>query len=123
MADAAGVQLTQALGALQSATRGVTAAFLASPEGRFLASVGLSSVEQVRLGAIAAATNATASKGAQDRQLGDLKQVHIVGEAGSILILRAGPKAILTLVLSQGAIVEAVLQEAARTASRVAALT
>ncbi|HLA76293.1 MAG TPA: roadblock/LC7 domain-containing protein [Vicinamibacteria bacterium] len=122
MAHPSAGELTDALTNLLHAARGLSAAFLATVEGRFLASAGLSGVEQVRLGAIAAATLATASKGAQERHLGALQRVHIVGEAGSILLLQVGPRAILALALAQDANLDAVLGEAGRATPRLEGL-
>jgi hypothetical protein len=77
-------------------------------------------MEKVQLGAISAASLAIASKGIGDLQLGTLGQIHIMGDGGSILLLRVGGRAVLTLVVEQGVEIPSILAEARKTASRLA---
>jgi predicted regulator of Ras-like GTPase activity (Roadblock/LC7/MglB family) len=108
-------ELGRCLKGLQTQAHGVRAAFLSSSQGSFLASTDISGVEKVRLGAISAASMAIASKAADDLQLGSLGQVHIAGDDGSILLMRVGGKAVLTIVVEDHASLENILHEAKRT--------
>jgi predicted regulator of Ras-like GTPase activity (Roadblock/LC7/MglB family) len=110
------------LKALQTSTRGLRAAFLASVRGNFLASTQISGMERIQLGGISAASLAIGAKGITDLQLGQLGQIHIVGDAGSIVLLKVGAKAVLTLVLDEAGELEAVLEEAKKTVPRLDAV-
>jgi predicted regulator of Ras-like GTPase activity (Roadblock/LC7/MglB family) len=111
---AASEDLSRFLKGLQTQAAGVRAAFLSSSQGSFLASTEISGVEKVRLGAISAASMAIASKAADDLQLGSLGQVHIAGDDASIVLLRVGGKAVLTLVVEDHAKLSDILHEAKR---------
>lgn len=62
------------------------------------------------MSAIFAAALAIAGKGARDMHLGNLTQVHIRGQSGSILLLSLGHKAVLSLVLGHDVAPEPVLE-------------
>lgn len=109
------------LDTFQSQTRGVRSAFLATAQGRFLGSTHISGKEKVQLGAISAASMAIAAKAVGDLQLGEFGQVHIVGDIGSILLLKVGAGAVLTLVVEERAELSHVLAEAKRASSQLAA--
>lgn len=113
-------ELDGILTSLKSQGHGIRAAFLASSQGSFLASTQITGMEKVQLGAISAASLAIASKGIGDLQLGALGQIHIVGDGGSILLLRVGVRAVLTLVVESGVELNLILSEAHKTASRLA---
>ena len=113
-------ELDGVLTSLKSQGHGIRAAFLASSQGSFLGSTAISGMEKVQLGAISAASLAIASKGIGDLQLGTLGQIHIMGDAGSILLLRVGGRAVLTLVVEQGVELPSILAEARKTATRLA---
>ncbi len=111
--------LSEFLNALQTQTRGVRSAFLATSQGRFLGSTQISGMEKVQLGAISAASMAIASKATGDLQLGELGQIHIAGAIGSVLLVRVGVKAVLTLVVEDRAEINQILGEARRAASQL----
>jgi uncharacterized protein len=115
-----GEDFSDLLKSLQSEVRGVRSAFLATSQGRFLASTHISGMEKVQLGGISAASMAIASKAAGDLQLGELGQIHITGDVGSILLLRVGGKAVLTLVVEDRAEIAQILHEAKRAAAQLA---
>jgi uncharacterized protein len=108
------------LATLQSQGHGVRAAFLATTQGSFLGSTQITGMEKVQLGAISAASVAIGSKGVGDLQLGQLGQITIVGDGGSIVLMRVGPRAVMTLVVEPGVELTSLLSEARRTAARLA---
>jgi len=107
-------EITRLLTDFQSSTRGVTAALLASTQGRLHGSTLPSGPARLHLTAISAAALAIAGKGARDLQLGQLGQVHILGASGSILLLNLGEKAVLSLVLADGVAAGPVLEAGKR---------
>jgi predicted regulator of Ras-like GTPase activity (Roadblock/LC7/MglB family) len=111
--------LSDILKELQASQPGVRAAFLTTVQGNFLASTQISGMERIQLGGISAAALAIGAKGISDLQLGQFQQIHIVGDAGSIVILRVGMKAVLTLVVDEGIAVRAVLKEAMKAVPRL----
>jgi predicted regulator of Ras-like GTPase activity (Roadblock/LC7/MglB family) len=111
--------LTDILKNLQTSQPGLRAAFLTTVQGNFLASTLISGMERIQLGGISAASLAIGAKGITDLQLGHLQQIHIVGDAGSIVLLRVGTKAVLTLVVDEGTPLAAVLTEAKNAVPRL----
>jgi uncharacterized protein len=108
------------LATLQSEGHGVRAAFLATTQGLFLGSTQITGMEKVQLGAISAASVAIGSKGVGDLQLGQLGQITISGDAGSIVLMRVGSTAVMTLVVEPGVELTSLISEARRTAARLA---
>lgn len=108
------------LATLQAKGKGVRTAFLATTQGSFLGSTQITGMEKVQLGAISAASVAIGSKGVGDLRLGQLGQITIVGDGGSIVLMRVGSKAVMTLVVEPGVELTALLSEAQRTAARLA---
>jgi predicted regulator of Ras-like GTPase activity (Roadblock/LC7/MglB family) len=111
--------LTDILKDLQTSQPGLRAAFLTTVQGNFLASTQISGMERIQLGGISAASLAIGAKGISDLQLGQLQQLHIVGDAGSIVLLRVGTKAVLTLVVDEGTPLATVLKEAKEAVPRL----
>jgi predicted regulator of Ras-like GTPase activity (Roadblock/LC7/MglB family) len=115
-------ELSDILRALQTSTTGLRAAFLASVQGGYLASTQISGMERVQLGGISAASLAIAAKGVSDLQLGGLHQIHIAGDAGSIVLLKVAGKAVLTLVLDEASDLAAALKAARKAVPRLDAV-
>jgi predicted regulator of Ras-like GTPase activity (Roadblock/LC7/MglB family) len=106
---------------LQASQPGLRAAFLTSVQGNFLASTQISGMERIQLGGISAASLAIGAKGISDLQLGRFQQINIVGDAGSIVLLRVAAKGVLTLVVDEGVDLAAVLGEAKEAIPRLEA--
>lgn len=118
--ESAPEDLSGVLGSLKESL-GVRTAFLATVQGAFLASTHASGLEKAQLGAISAAALAIATKGVSDLQLGQLAIIHILGEAGSILVARVAGKAVLALVAEPASDLGALLVATKSAATRVAA--
>jgi len=106
---------------LQASQPGLRAAFLTTVQGSFLASTQISGMERIQLGGISAASLAIGAKGITDLQLGRFQQINIVGDAGSIVLLRVATKAMLTLVVDAGADLTSVLEQAKEAIPRLEA--
>lgn len=94
----------QQLSAIRSALRGlnalsveIEASAAISGDGFVIASVLGSDVNAERFGAMCASLLALADRSAQEIKLGELKQVVLVGETGSMLLVQAGPDAVLVV--------------------------
>jgi len=92
------------LSAIRSALRGlnalsveIEASAAISGDGFVIASVLEASVNAERFGAMCASLLALADRAAQEINLGNLKQVVLVGETGSMLLVQAGPDAVLVV--------------------------
>lgn len=94
----------QQLSAIRSALRGlnalsveIEASAAISGDGFVIASVLDETVNSERFGAMCASLLALADRSAQEIKLGNLKQVVLVGETGSMLLVQAGPDAVLVV--------------------------
>lgn len=94
----------QQLSAIRSALRGlnalsveIEASAAISGDGFVIASVLDKTVNSERFGAMCASLLALADRSAQEIKLGNLKQVVLVGETGSMLLVQAGPDAVLVV--------------------------
>jgi hypothetical protein len=94
----------QKLSAIRSALRGlnalsveIEASAAISGDGFVIASVLAPSVNSERFGAMCASLLALADRAAQEINIGNLKQVVLVGETGSMLLVQAGPDAVLVV--------------------------
>lgn len=94
----------QRLSAIRSALRGlnalsveIEASAAISGDGFVIASVLGPEVNAERFGAMCASLLALADRSAQEIRLGTLKQVVLVGETGSMLLVQAGPDAVLVV--------------------------
>ncbi len=122
MISSSNTEIANALQALQQTNPEIQAVALARIEGRILESTALSMAEKVQVGSTSAALLAIATKMSNYMQLGDAKQIQVKGEAGSVLLFRAGGSAILAILINGDLKVEAIAMEAHRLASRLASL-
>ena len=111
-------EVSKELRSLQAASPGISAAFLSGVDGKILGSTAITGMEKVQLSAISAASLAIAKKATGNLQLGELKQVHIEGDTGSVVLLTVGTEAILSLVVGKQTALEPVLMEARKTRQR-----
>ena len=110
--------VSKELKSLQAASPAISVAFLSGVDGKILGSTTTSGMEKVQLSAISAASLAIAKKATGNLQLGELKQVHIEGDTGSVVLLTVGTQAILSLVVGKQAALEPVMQEARKSRQR-----
>ncbi len=96
---------------LKNLDPGVQVVFITSNEGRLAENTLASFSEKVRIGASSAISLAVARKESINLHLGEVKELQIKSDKGSILLLSLGARGVLTIVADQRADTERVLQE------------
>ena len=81
---------------------GVKNVALTTMEGRSLGSTVTDASARFKLGALSAASIAIANKTSTELSLGDLDQIQIVSNNGSLLLSAVGNKALLSVVTERG---------------------
>ena len=104
---------------LYSSSAEIEASAVISSDGFTLAWELDSSVDPDRYGAMCASLLALSNRAAQEISRGDLKQVMIEGEKGAMLLVQAGPEAVLALGTKETANLGMVFIEARKTAQKV----
>lgn len=94
--------LRSVLRELNSSSEDIEASACISSDGYTLASVLGKGVDADRFGAMCASLLALASRAAHEVQRGELKMVMLEGELGVMLLVHAGPDAILALAAKPG---------------------
>jgi uncharacterized protein len=112
-------KLAQALDALLEASPEVEAAAVVSSDGLPMASALPTHVEEDRLAAMSAALLTLGDRAAAGLGKGALAQVFVEGEDGHVILMSAGPDAVLVGVVSKGSKIGLVLFEMRRSADRV----
>lgn len=105
---------------LASASRDIEATLVVSRDGLTMAVHGTSG-DVDRLGAVCASLLAQGTATAQDLQRGELAEVLFKAERGYVLLVQAGPAAMLALLAGPGANVGMLFLEARRAAQAIAA--
>jgi len=100
----------------------VEAAAVVSPDGLPMASALPPDVEEDRLAAMSASLLTLGERAAEGLDKGQLAQVLVEGEQGYVLLMSAGPDALLVAVMSREAKVGLVLFEMRRAAASIAAV-
>ena len=100
----------------------VEAAAVVSSDGLPMASALPPYVEEDRLAAMSAALLTLGERAAEGLGKGELSQVFIEGAHGHVVLMAAGPDAVLVTVTARGAKVGLVLFEMRRTAAAVASI-
>lgn len=114
--------LAQALDDFLAVAGDVEAAAVVSADGLPMASALPPYVEEDRLAAMSAALLTLGERAAEGLGKGDLAQVFIEGAHGHVVLMAAGPDAVLVTVTARSAKVGLVLFEMRRTAAAVAAV-
>ena len=119
----------QQLSAIRSALRGlnglsveIEASAAISGDGFIIASVLGDAVNAERFGAMCASMLALADRAAQEINLGNLKQVVLVGETGSMLLVQAGPDAVLVVSARAALNLGRLFIDAAKVAEKIRSL-
>jgi len=119
----------QQLSAIRSALRGlnglsveIEASAAISGDGFIIASVLGDAVNAERFGAMCASLLALADRAAQEINLGNLKQVVLVGETGSMLLVQAGPDAVLVVSARAALNLGRLFIDAAKVAEKIRSL-
>ena len=113
-------EITQILSSLKG--MGVKSVALTTLEGRSLGSTIAEAGARFKLGALSAASIAIATKTSGELSLGDLDQVHIQGNTGSLLLGAVGHKALLSVVTERGADFQPIIREMKRVAAQLGAI-
>lgn len=115
-------QLARALDDFLEVSGDVEAAAVVSSDGLPMASALPDYVEEDRLAAMSAALLTLGERAADGLGKGDLAQVFIEGAHGHVVLMAAGPDAVLVTVTTRAAKVGLVLFEMRRTAATIAVI-
>jgi uncharacterized protein len=113
-------RLDRALSALLTQTPEIEAAAVVSFDGLPMASALPAGMDEDRVAAMSAALLSLGERAAQGLGRGELSQVYIEGETGTVYLVSCDDEAVLVAVASQGAKVGMMLYEVRRTAAAVA---
>jgi predicted regulator of Ras-like GTPase activity (Roadblock/LC7/MglB family) len=112
-------QLAAALDEFLGVSPDVEAAAVVSADGLPMASALPPYVEEDRLAAMSAALLTLGERAAEGLGKGELAQVFVEGEQGYVVLMSAGPSAVLVAVTSQSAKAGLVLFEMRKTAAEI----
>ena len=113
-------RLDSAIHALLSQTPEIEAAAVVSFDGLPMASALPQSMDEDRVAAMSAALLSLGERAAQGLGRGELSQVYIEGDSGTVFLVSADDEAVLVAVAAKGAKVGMMLYEVRRTAATVA---
>jgi predicted regulator of Ras-like GTPase activity (Roadblock/LC7/MglB family) len=113
-------RLDRAIHGLLSQTPEIEAAAVVSFDGLPMASALPQSMDEDRVAAMSAALLSLGERAAQGLGRGELSQVYIEGDAGTVFLVSADDEAVLVAVAAKGAKVGMMLYEVRRTAAVVA---
>ena len=113
-------RLERAIHGLLSQTPEIEAAAVVSCDGLPMASALPPSMDEDRVAAMSAALLSLGERAAQGLGRGELSQVYIEGETGTVFLVSADNEAVLVAVAAQGAKVGMMLYEVRRAAAAVA---
>jgi predicted regulator of Ras-like GTPase activity (Roadblock/LC7/MglB family) len=113
-------RLDRAIHALLSQTPEIEAAAVVSFDGLPMAAALPPSMDEDRVAAMSAALLSLGERAAQGLGRGELSQVYIEGDAGTVFLISADDEAVLVAVAAKGAKVGMMLYEVRRTAAVVA---
>ncbi|MCW2598536.1 MAG: Roadblock/LC7 family protein [Frankiales bacterium] len=115
-------RLDRAIHDLLAQTPEIEAAAVVSFDGLPMASALPQSMDEDRVAAMSAALLSLGERAAQGLGRGELSQVYIEGDAGTVFLVSADDEAVLVAVAAKGAKVGMMLFEVRRTAAAVAAV-
>jgi predicted regulator of Ras-like GTPase activity (Roadblock/LC7/MglB family) len=115
-------QMNQILKTLVANTPDLEGAATVSLDGLILASVLPAGTDEDRVSAMAAALLSLGERTAQELQRGTLEQVYVRGDNGYIILMAAGPEAVLEVIAGGGAKLGMVLLDMKRAAQEVTRL-
>jgi len=114
--------LQQILKGLVSNTPDLEGAAAVSFDGLILGSVLPTGTDEDRVSAMAAALLSLGERTAQELQRGTLEQVYVKGNQGYIILMQAGPEAVLEAIAGGSAKLGMVLLDMKRAAAELAKL-
>lgn len=115
-------QMNVTLKTLVQNTPDLEGAATVSLDGLVLASVLPAETDEDRVSAMAAALLSLGERTAQELQRGALEQVYVKGDSGYIILMAAGPEAVLEVIAGQSAKLGMVLLDMKRAAQEIGRL-
>jgi predicted regulator of Ras-like GTPase activity (Roadblock/LC7/MglB family) len=112
-------QMQQILKALVSNTPDVEGSATVSIDGLVLASALPAGTDEDRVSAMAAALLSLGERTSQELQRGTLEQIYVKGNAGYIILMQAGPEAVLEVIAGPQAKLGMVLLDMKRAALEI----
>ncbi len=100
----------------------VKAASVVSVEGLPIASALPRNVDETRVAAMTAAMLSLGERAAQEFEKGDLEQVYVRGVDGYVLVMSAGPNAVLTVSASKEVKLGLILLDCKRACEKISKL-
>ncbi|MBU2784962.1 MAG: roadblock/LC7 domain-containing protein [Acidithiobacillus ferriphilus] len=114
--------LKSVLSDLNGSSADIEASAVISTDGLTIASLLSSTMDEDRVGAMAAAMLSLGDRTAVELARGELEQVMIKGDNGYVLLIHAGPDAVLTVIARKEAKLGLVFLDAKRAALGIAEL-
>ncbi len=111
--------LDQVLRELQAGTPGVLGCGVISADGFAIASDLPNTIEEQRVAAMAAAMLALGEQTTHEFEQGTLQRIFIEGQTGHVLVVNAGPDALLSVIARKDAKLGLVFLQMQRAAERV----
>ncbi len=115
-------QMQHALKTLVSNTPDLEGAATVSLDGLVLSSVLPAGTDEDRVSAMAAALLSLGERTSEELQRGTLEQVYVKGNDGYIILMQAGPEAVLEVIAGKGAKLGMVLLDMKRAAQEITRL-
>jgi predicted regulator of Ras-like GTPase activity (Roadblock/LC7/MglB family) len=100
----------------------VKSAAVVSVEGLPIASVLPQGVDETRIAAMTAAILSLGERAAMEMSKGDLEQIYVRGSNGYLLVLEAGPNAVLTVSTTRDVRLGLIFLDCKRTCQKIAEL-
>ena len=110
------------LSELNGGSADIEASAIISIDGLTIASALPGSMDEDRVGAMSAAMLSLGERTAAELARGELEQVMIKGDSGFVLLIHAGPDAVLTVVTNQKAKLGLIFLDATRAAKGISEL-
>ena len=111
--------LNKALAKLQASSADIEAAAVVSEDGLIIASSLPQGVEEARIAAMSAAMLSMSVRTAEELRRGALEQIFVRGAEGYVVIMAAGPHAVLLAMARREAKLGLVFLDASRAADEV----
>lgn len=111
--------LKSILSDLNGSSADIEASAIISSDGLTMAALLPQTVDEDRVGAMAAAMLALGERTSKELHRGDLEQVMVKGSAGYILMCHAGADAVLTVIAREGAKLGLIFLDAKRAAKNI----
>ena len=115
-------RLNQALSNLQQSSADIEAAAVVSEDGLIMASLLPRGVEEAQIAAMSAALLTIGTRTAKELKRGEVEQIFVKGKEGYVVIMAAGPHAVLLALARRDAKLGLVFLDASRTADEARAV-